>query len=468
MTTCRFENFDITIAGETPPYPVLVRFGGLEGTGSFHTDANDPAWAGPLAALSDAQDAPGEEMLTLVGGALFDELMQDGIRDLWMDARSVRRDNIGLRIRLALHAPAVAALPWETLADARRNQIFATDPGVSLVRVANLVDFVDRPRDLSTLRPVKLLIAAVDDPAGMDISRELTTIQQALAPLEPHALQVDTLAGRFGPLELRQRLERFQPNILHVISHGEPDGLYMWTQDGFTLVSSAQIAGAAQGIESLRLVFLNACLAGQADSELPYASLAHRLLQTGLPAVVAMQFEIEDEAAAIFASVVYEKLVAGDCPGMVDVAVRSARHVLHVRDANRADYVTPILWLNGDDGLLFDLDQEHAASREPPERLAKDAPRPSLEINIEEKERWFSRLPETMGPAEIRFDYTERRKQLERVLRLLRADHDALANGELVDLRRLRERLEVFEAERRYMEELLAWLSPDAFAAPES
>lgn len=52
---------------------------------------------------------------------------------------------------------------------------------------------------------------------------------------------------------------------------------------------------------SLRLVVLNSCDTARASASDRFSSTASVLLRRGIPAVVAMQYEISDEAAITFA-----------------------------------------------------------------------------------------------------------------------------------------------------------------------
>jgi CHAT domain-containing protein len=58
----------------------------------------------------------------------------------------------------------------------------------------------------------------------------------------------------------------------------------------------------------LRLVVLNACAGARSSPADPFAGTAQSLLQQGLPAVIAMQFEITDEAAITFSHALYAAL----------------------------------------------------------------------------------------------------------------------------------------------------------------
>src|ERR1022692_3096542 len=78
----------------------------------------------------------------------------------------------------------------------------------------------------------------------------------------------------------------------------------------------APVTGESLGVmlrdhTSLRLVILNACEAGRTDPADPFAGVADSLVRRGIPAVIAMQFEISDTAAIEFAPALYGALAAG-------------------------------------------------------------------------------------------------------------------------------------------------------------
>lgn len=464
MASCTIRNFDITILGSEPPYPIIAGYEQRTANGFFTQDAFQPAWIETMQVLAQTHTPPQEMLILNVGATLFSEVVQGPIRDLWVEARAeLGRGNHHLRVRLNLQPPAVAALPWETLADPGRRTTLAADRSLALVRTATDVEFVGQSRPLESRLPARILIAAVEDPQNIDAAGEIERIRAALGPLIPERVQIDTLSGRFGIHQLLERMQDFRPDILHIISHGEADGLYLWGQEDLTLTSASQLAAALNLVESVKFVFLNACLAGQPDNAVPYASLAQRLLQIGIPAVIAMQFEVRDRAAADFAGFLYRALVDGPCPGSIDVAVSIARSGLYISDPDRIDYATPLLWLNAPDGLILKLDEETDApvpSRvdAPPTGVGASVPPPRLSLEIDEKERWFAGIPAAIRPPALRFDYAERRKLLEKVLDALRQDASHVETGQPFDYRQVSERLEIFETERRKLDAILARL----------
>ncbi len=457
MPACQAQNFDIAIFGVESPYTLVAEYQGQTGDGYFHHDALQPDWAETISLLAATQTAPGEPFILNIGGLLFDELMQGSIRDLWVEARTGLKAGQHLRVRLNLRPPAVAALPWETLADPRRRRTLAADKSLALVRTATDAEFVGRPRALQAERPTKMLIVAVEEAESIDASAEISHIKASLAPLHPTHLQLEILQGRVDLQTLRRRLDEYRPDILHIISHGEADGLYLWENAELTLVKASQWAAMLGLVDSVKLVFLNACLAGQPDNTKPYSGLAQRLLQTGIPAVIAMQFAVLDRAAAAFAGFLYAALVVGPCPGAIDVAVSIARSALFLSDPERIDYATPLLWLNSADGMILRWsDTSPQSISNPIPASAPDPVPPPLVLDIEGKEEWLARLPSpSIAPPELRFDYLERKKQAEKVLHSLRQDHTAQKSGKALDFRRVTERLEIFNVERRFIDNLL-------------
>ena len=83
----------------------------------------------------------------------------------------------------------------------------------------------------------------------------------------------------------------------------------------------------------------------------PFAGVAASLVQREIPAVIAMQFEITDRAAIVFAHEFYAA-VADGYP--VDSAVAEARKAIFA-DANDIEWGTPVLFMRVPDGRIFDV-----------------------------------------------------------------------------------------------------------------
>ena len=471
-----YTNFDITISGDEAPFAVLASYRGLSGASTFGQNALNSVWIGFLDRLGDPYQTQGEELLAEIGSRLYSELIRDQVRDLWAQARADVDDGGRLRLRLILHPPAVAALPWETLHDPRRNQSFAADTNISLVRTQNLVSYVARPRALEAAPPLKVLLVTVD--SGMPLvsaqhgpdqgqqGHELAAhveseqIRSAIEKLPSNRVQLDHLDGRVTIQQIQERLLTTRPDILHFVGHGNEDGLLLWSDDSPALVSPATLRTVLQQAESVKLVFLNACLAGRVDSTRPFAGIAHQLLQSGLPAVIAMRYEILDRSAVHFAAGVYEALVSGQGRGHIDASVSIARNSLYINDPNRVDYATPILWLNSEDGRLLPFDNAQQTDQTTPYRSIYTRTQmgsPSLrhEFKLEEKEAWYRSLPETISDPHLPFEYQRRRRIAGLLLKILQQAVEERDHGRPIDVRSVQRRLSTFEEERRHIQNIL-------------
>ena len=459
---CQYTNFDITISGNNPPYAVLATYRGLSGASTFNQDALHSVWQDYLARLGDPYQTHGEHLLAEIGSRLFSELIREHVRDLWGQARSDLDDGGRLRVRLILHPPAVAALPWETLHDPRRNQSFGADTMISLVRTQNLVGYVARPRALEATLPLTVLMVSVETADGLVVHRETGQIRAVIAGLSSGRVQLDQLDGRVTVQQIQERLLTSRPDILHIVGHGNEDGLLLWADDAPALVSAATLRAVLQQAESVKLVFLNACLAGRVDSSRPFAGIAHQLLQSGLPAAIAMRYEILDRSAVTFAGSVYKALVTGACRGHVDAAVSMARNNLYINDPNRVDYATPILWLNAESGRILRFENEEQSDAGETPGAHAGHPRPQmrnstlrLEFRLAEKETWFLFLPETISDPHLPFEYQRRRRIAGLLLRILRQAVEEQEQGKVVDIRAVQRRLDTFEEERRHIQNIL-------------
>jgi hypothetical protein len=79
--------------------------------------------------------------------------------------------------------------------------------------------------------------------------------------------------------------------------------------------------------------------------------VAQSLVQQGIPAVIAMQFEITDQAALTFSQNFYASLVDGS---PVDAALSEARMSIFA-SGNDIEWGTPVLFTRSSDGRLFDI-----------------------------------------------------------------------------------------------------------------
>jgi hypothetical protein len=297
-----------------------------------------------------------------IGARLFDAVIAGRIRDVYQrSVGSLSGRQSGLRIRLRLTGvPELVDLPWELLFDASRGRFILLEGQSTLVRHLPVAEQVE---PLRVTLPLQILVAISNPQApgfpSLDVEQEWANLQQALRPLvESGAVSLHLLKG-VTQESLREALKNDACHILHFIGHGAYEAKsetgVLVLEDaagGPARVSAERLTTILRTCPSLRLVVLNACEGGRTSPTDPFAGVAQALVQGAIPAVVAMQFPITDDAAVVFAGEFYRGIANGHS---VDLALAEARAEVNIRGAEGdIEWATPVLYMRGE-GELFDL-----------------------------------------------------------------------------------------------------------------
>jgi hypothetical protein len=301
---------------------------------------------------------PGNAPLKDFGGKLYGAVFQDELRDTLLRSLSLTSGpGMGLRLRLRLTgAPELADVPWEFLYDQRLNRFLVQSRRTPLVRY---LDLPDPPHPLAVGGPLRLLVM-ISSPTGypaLDVEQEWSLLTEALAEQRAEGrVVIERLAANMGML--RKRLRREQFHVFHFVGHGlyRPDWgdgvLVMEDRDGRPReVTGDELGGLLSEYDQTRLAVLNACEGGRTGASDPFAGVAQSLIQQGLPAVVAMQFAITDDAAIIFAQELYGAIADGY---PLEAALAEARGAIR-DEGNSTEWGTPVLYSRAPDGQLFDV-----------------------------------------------------------------------------------------------------------------
>ena len=304
-------------------------------------------------------ESPEMEAARDFGGRLFKAVFNDDIRlCLRRSLDETERSGEGLRIRLRLNdAPGLVNVPWEYLYNESADRFLVLSSWTPIVRYPDLPQPI---RPLAIAAPLRILavISSPSDYETLDVAGEAERIRSSLADLERAGLvQVDTLEDA-TLLELQRKLRQTDYHVLHFIGHGgfdkaADDGVLVF-EDGTgrsRTVSGRDLGTILADQRSLRLAVLNACDGARASAEDPFAGSAQSLIRQGLPAVVAMQFEITDGAAIAFAHEFYAAIADGS---PVDAAVAEGRRAIFGM-GNDIEWGTPVLYMRSPDGMLFDI-----------------------------------------------------------------------------------------------------------------
>ena len=288
------------------------------------------------------------------GGQLFRAVFSGPVRECLGQSRLVAKDrDAGLRIRLRLPG-ALANIPWEYLHDAAYG-FLGLSPETALIRYLEMPAPV-RPFPIRPPLRILAMISAPTDVPELEGEKEWGKLTSALDDLIGAGLvQVDRLEG--GTLAALQRPLRLREyHVLHFTGHGGWDedaqdgALALEDQDRKTrLVTGRDLGLMIRGHSSLRLVVLNACEGARSARDDPFGGVAQALVRQGIPAVIAMQFEISDPAALVFSQSFYQAIADG-LP--VDVATLEARRTMFA-EGNEVEWATPVLYLRSPDGRIF-------------------------------------------------------------------------------------------------------------------
>jgi CHAT domain len=304
-----------------------------------------------------------EQPVQELGAELFDRLFAGDVRVLYDTARQeAAKEGRRLRLVLRIRPPELAALPWEFLYDVRRDDYLSLS--VPIVRYPEVLEPI---RPLGITPPLRIL-GMVTRPEGYDrlaVDLEKDQLQRALSPLSDNRrLELTWVQGETWR-DLRRAMNQGEWHVLHYVGHG---GFDTTTGEGMLVLAgesggnyhlrASRLAQLLSPHHSLRLVILNACESAAASEHDLFSSAATSLIRRGIPAVLAMQFQISDAAAIEFTRSFYESIADG-LP--VDVAVTDARVAMSLARPNSFEWGIPVLFLRPSDGRIFNLSGAEAA-----------------------------------------------------------------------------------------------------------
>ncbi len=306
-------------------------------------------------------ESPEMEAAKSFGGRLFDAVFGGEARGcLRSSLDEASRQEAGLRVRLRLaDAPELADLPWEYLYNSSLNRFLSLSTETPIVRYLELPERI-RPLEVKPPLRVLVMISSPGDYPPLDVEGEWEKLKEALSDLEQRGLVALERLEDATLTALQRRLRRGEYHVFHFVGHG---GFDERAQDGVLLLEdehgrgrpvSGQYLGTLLHDErTLRLAILNACEGARTSRSDPFAGTAQSLVQQGIPAVIAMQFEITDEAAIALAHEFYTALADGY---PVDAALAEARKAIFAQD-NDVEWGTPVLYLRAPDGRIFDIER---------------------------------------------------------------------------------------------------------------
>lgn len=359
----------------------------------------------------------GEQVLRDFGRGVFRSVFTDvpSIQRIYERSKGAAQD---LRIKLRIEAADLAGLPWEYLYDEDDMPGF-----VSLTRpIVRYLETAGGVGRMGVKGPLRIL-GMIADPSTsewpkLNVVKERDRINKGIDALQ-HEGKVDFqwVPGGTGK-DLMKKLLEGQWHIFHFIGHGGVEEalpgagasgfVVMVDEDGkpvkkFASDLAMMLTGARR---SLRLIVLNCCESARINVGDRFGNPAIGLMKTGwLPAVVAMQFPITDNAAISMSEGFYAAL-AGNRP--IDDAVTLARKF--IQEKSRVEWGIPVLYMRSPDGRIFDVEAPQ------PPVPAPEAARPSKEMLRQRRDEFMEALAAGAATIEALEELTRRGQELHGLL----------------------------------------------------
>ncbi len=357
---------------DTPSYLLSISIHRMAETYVVELSHSDPTSQARVAPVRGVAAFDGPRLLAHArSGPTYGEELA---RQVFADAEVARRfaevraaadaSDRDLRILVCIDPSAqeLQALRWEHLRDPASNAALATSERVLLSRFMVSRDF--RPVRLRARTELTALVAvAAPDLTGwefapVDFSGESSRITATLA-----GVQVRVLGGPDAPCTLARLLDEIRRgvDILYLVSHGMfqrgtgTPALILQGEAGEAVVVRGDELALRLGEQHRvpRLVVLASCesagdgtLVAADERTTVQATLAGRLADAGVPAVLAMQGRITMGTVARMMPVFFRELLRD---GQIDRALAVARGV--VKD--QGDHWMPALYTRLTDGRLW-------------------------------------------------------------------------------------------------------------------
>mgnify|MGYP000132647682 CR=1 FL=1 len=353
----RYEDFKLIVDGSPGSYTI-------EAHGPFQISVPPEPfllnWTDDLADSVKAMqngDPVTRQQLEAVGSRLFEAVFRTRIYSAYSRARSMRHENFRLRLKLCIRPPELNQLPWELLynnIDEKGFLALNLDSPIS-----RYIETITPAASLLARRPLRILYVSSSpiDLPSLAISDSLETLKKSLGD-RAEITTIHNAGLEDFQTALRQKIRY---HVLHYDGHAYFDedkkegylcfsDLAKKTQE----VSGEMLSNYLSG-SSIRLVVLAACQTASTSSQKRFSGIAHKLMvASSLPAVVAMQFPIEDQSAIAFARGFYSALI-DQYP--VDAALVEGRKVVQSSLGERAytcpDWANPVLFMRSPDGDIF-------------------------------------------------------------------------------------------------------------------
>lgn len=337
------------VRGDPSPAEVRATFDGREVTTGFSDPRSSRTVQQYLADIEANSCTP--DAIAYVGQLLWAAVFNGPVLDAFWEAYHAfkarpREPGMSRLVRLRLAVPAALRdLPWESFYVSELGGSLAGKPEFVIVRDPPAGGVFEMPKSAggAALR----ILVTVPQGSGLNSQQERNNLQRNAGA----DAEVEEFLGQVTPDALATRL-RDAWDVFHFVGHGALDSaghvkVLLTGNEGGDAWLRDEIVADLFTRPDLRLAVLNCCMGDRHRPDRSLSGLGPLLTRRGIPAVVAMRYEIADDDAITFSEAFYRELLRGTFPGRVDWALVAARAALArnaAEDGQRA-VITPVLYL---------------------------------------------------------------------------------------------------------------------------
>lgn len=272
---------------------------------------------------------PHQFLIQNIGTKLYEVLFEAGmLREFQKAKAQAAKEDKTIRLRLRIRDPLIALLPWEYTFDSELGNYLSLSNNISLVRTLDLKPHFTTVATTFPLRILGVACSSVEHPP-LNTTIEKENLEEALRPLIQHDyVDIQWLDNATWQQIFDAVHSNTEWDVFHFIGHGAYDSgtdegqLIFVTDDGKPDFRSATQVMRLLTPGDFRFVTLNACYGGFAGENDVFSSVAASLLRSGIPSVLAMQYDISDEVAIEFSHQLYQAIAEGSS---LEAAVKRAR-----------------------------------------------------------------------------------------------------------------------------------------------
>jgi hypothetical protein len=361
-----YDNFDITIRPSGTPNTYRLEAKSPNGEASAAAPQIFPfendEYQYLARSLRDVQISE-PQFANDMGELLRKFLFPGPIQELFSTTLNVSRvqgkDGVRVRININEESSELYQVPWEYCRDDK--SFLSLNADTPLVRY---MPTNRAPAPISVPYPVKILLAWAnpEDLDTLDVQSELDAVKGALQAFVDAGKVVIEELPNATPTTLVSKARQNPPHIFHFIGHGAllPNGGGGLALDNgrksHVMLDGDRMLRLFQG-DDTKLIILSACQSGatsdkseKSSSSQAFMGLAPKLVWGGLPAVVAMQYDLPNAAAQPFMQTLYEFLALGK---PLDTAVTEARMGLDFAIFDSPYWGIPVLFMRSPDGNIW-------------------------------------------------------------------------------------------------------------------